>query len=451
MAKDANIKIDQLVLDAENPRIQSEAGQINIRQAVIDDQGSKIVELATDIVEFGLNPMDRLMVLQPDPAKKEFIALEGNRRTAALQLLAKPDLMNDLAIPDSFRSKMQDLAEDFDKKAVEPLKCVVMADRETARRWIELRHTGENDGRGIVGWNGVQTARFRGDKTLSILDMVEAHAGLTPDELDAVKKSFPITTLDRIVSNPNVRTQLGLQIIDGEFHSEYAGQEILPVLKRIVLDLAQKKINVTKVKTAEQQKQYVASLPKSLFPKAPKLPKPIHLDKLITPSPPPKPVPLSPSPPPPPPSPLSRKTLIPSGFGLHCSNQKACQIIYELRILNLDRYPVAGALLLRSLIEAAAGIYHDKHSLPKVHQAGRAAGKALTLQEKVIACVDHMQTNGIPKQKCTAAKNTLANPQSVISVQRLHEYTHNPADFPNRNDLLSSWSGIESFLIEALK
>jgi hypothetical protein len=100
LAQDIEIKIDELVLDIENPRIESEAGQINIRQAVIDDQGSKIVELATDIVAYGLNPMDRLMVLQQDKAKKEYVALEGNRRTAALQLLANPELMNDLAVTD---------------------------------------------------------------------------------------------------------------------------------------------------------------------------------------------------------------------------------------------------------------------------------------------------------------------------------------------------------------
>jgi hypothetical protein len=128
------LKISELRLDHDNPRISTEDGQINIRQALIDDQGCKIGELASDIAKFQLNPMDRLMVLQPDPKKREFIALEGNRRTAALQILANPSLLEDMKIPDGLRNKLVDLADDFDPKTVEPIPAVVMPDRETARR-----------------------------------------------------------------------------------------------------------------------------------------------------------------------------------------------------------------------------------------------------------------------------------------------------------------------------
>lgn len=450
MAKDISVKIGELILDAENPRIDSDAGQLNIRQAVIDDQGSKLVELATDIVEFGLNPMDRMMVLQPLTTKKEYVSLEGNRRTAALQLLAKPELMNDLAMPDAVRSKMTDLAEDFEKSTVEPLKCVLMPDRETARRWIELRHTGENDGRGIVNWNGVQTARFRGDKTLALLDFVKDHGQLTPAQSEAIKKTFPITTLDRLISNPVVRKKLGLQIVDGEIHTEFPGETVLPAIKRIVLDLAEKKINVTAVKKADQQTAYVNGLPAKLFASGPKLAKTSPLEDSIAPAPTPSPTP-APSPLPPP-SPLARNTLIPKGLGFSPSNQKASQIVYELRALNLSRYPIAGALLLRALIEACSDVYHDKHGLPKVHTSGKSSGKSLSLTEKVTQCIDHLQTNKtLAKQKCTAARNALTNPKSVISIARLHEYTHNPADFPSRTDLISSWSGIESFVVAVSK
>jgi len=101
-----DLKISELRLDHDNPRISTEDGQINIRQALLDDQGSKIAELASDIARFGLNPMDRMMVLQQDPKKKEYITLEGNRRTAALQILANPALLEDMKIPDTLRNKL---------------------------------------------------------------------------------------------------------------------------------------------------------------------------------------------------------------------------------------------------------------------------------------------------------------------------------------------------------
>jgi hypothetical protein len=139
--KDVRVRVSELRLDPENPRIITEEGQINLRQAILDEQGSKIAELADDIVKNGLNPMDRLMVLQPDKSKKEYITLEGNRRAAALQILANPGLLTDLVIPDPLRNKLTDLADAFDPKKVEPIPAVLMENRESSRRWIELRHT----------------------------------------------------------------------------------------------------------------------------------------------------------------------------------------------------------------------------------------------------------------------------------------------------------------------
>ncbi|MES0183655.1 hypothetical protein NKK48_02940 [Mesorhizobium sp. C386A] len=271
MPKPIGLKISELRLDHENPRISTEDGQINIRQALLDDQGTKIAELAADIAKFGLNPMDRMMVLKPDSKKNEYVALEGNRRTAALQILANPSLLEDMKIPDSLRTKLTDLADDFDTKTVEPISGVVMPDRDTARRWIELRHTGQNSGRGIVDWNGVQTARFRGDRTLDLLEFVRQKGNLTPAEQAAIASNFPITTLDRIISNPAVRQKIGIQIVDGEYYFAYPTSEQIKIIKKIVLDLASKTIKVDAVKTKEQQITYVDGIPKSAMPSGPKL------------------------------------------------------------------------------------------------------------------------------------------------------------------------------------
>ncbi len=184
---------------------------------MLDDQGSKIGELASDIAQYGLSPMDRMMLFQSDASKKDYVALEGNRRVAALQILATLDLMQDLSVPDALRTKLTDLSDGFDATKIEPIKAVLMPDRESARRWIELRHTGQNNGRGIVDWNGVQTARFRGDKVLKLLELVKAKGNLTPEELAVIANNFPITTLDRIISNPGVRQSLGIQIVDGDY------------------------------------------------------------------------------------------------------------------------------------------------------------------------------------------------------------------------------------------
>jgi hypothetical protein len=51
VGKTVELEISELRLDHDNPRISTEDGQINIRQALIDDQGSKIAELASDIAK----------------------------------------------------------------------------------------------------------------------------------------------------------------------------------------------------------------------------------------------------------------------------------------------------------------------------------------------------------------------------------------------------------------
>ncbi len=449
MAQNVDINISELRLDQDNPRISTEDGQINIRQALLDDQGSKIAELAGDIAKFGLNPMDRMMLLQSDAKKKEYIALEGNRRTAALQILANPSLLEDMKIPDALRTKLTDLADDFEPESVEPISGVLMLDRDAARRWIELRHTGQNGGRGIVDWNGVQTARFRGDRTLDLIKFVQQKGNLTPEEKAAIANNFPITTLDRIISNPAVRQKIGIQIVDGDFYFTYPIAEQIKVIKKIVLDLATKTIKVDAVKSKEQQIAYVDSIPKTSMPIGPKLKSAASVAGIVKVQPVPPP---SPPPPPPSPSPLNRKTLVPKSFGLIISNGKAAQLFYELQNLNIDKFPIAGAVSLRSFVEAVVEIYCSTHSIVTKHQPkpGKTESKAFSLGEKVEAVLVHVAPN-LTKQEIAAARASLTGPTSVISVARLNEYVHNPSMFPSKNDLVAAWTGVEAFFKAACK
>ena len=70
--------IDHLLLDSENPRNKSTANQRDALQKVLDDQEEKLFVLAEDIVEAGLSPMDRMLVLREKMDSERFIVLEGN-------------------------------------------------------------------------------------------------------------------------------------------------------------------------------------------------------------------------------------------------------------------------------------------------------------------------------------------------------------------------------------
>src|SRR3546814_4052694 len=79
------LKIDDLVLDHDNPRITHAEGQQEALQKIVKDQQTKLVKLAESIVERGLNPMDRLLVLRLNQAPTRFIALEGDRKSTSMK------------------------------------------------------------------------------------------------------------------------------------------------------------------------------------------------------------------------------------------------------------------------------------------------------------------------------------------------------------------------------
>jgi hypothetical protein len=239
-----SLRIDQLKLDLINPRIGKAADQHEAMQQIINDQDYKLVNLAENITDNNsLNPMDRLLVLKDSDGK--YIVLEGNRRALALKLLANPAALGGLEIRPTLQKRFEALAKRFDKAAIEPLSCFEVATRADASTWIEQRHKSEDEGRGIVGWSAEAIARFTGrDPALQALDFVRQHAELTDEEKTVLAGKFPITTLDRLLSTPAIREKIGVEIRDDKLLTALPAGEAIKALKRMVLDLAEKKINV---------------------------------------------------------------------------------------------------------------------------------------------------------------------------------------------------------------
>ncbi len=145
-----DLQIEQLLLDSDNPRISGAASQRDTLQRLLDDQEEKLFALAESIASDGMSPIDRLLVVRQDNDSDRFIALEGNRRVAALKLLSNPTVLTGLEVKSSLRKRFEDLARNFDRSTVEPLACFEVSSREDGVPWLFLRHTGENEGRGVV-------------------------------------------------------------------------------------------------------------------------------------------------------------------------------------------------------------------------------------------------------------------------------------------------------------
>jgi len=436
-----DLEIEALLLDAENPRFVRGSGQRDILQKILDDQQEKLYALAESIVDDGMNPMDRLLVIRSDKDAGKFIALEGNRRVAALKILANPSVLTGLEIKESLQKRFEKLAERFDRKQIEPIAGFEAPDREAGTSWILLRHTGENEGRGVVAWSGLATSRFRGsDPALQALDFVRSKGNLTDEQKELLdSKKYPITTLDRLLSSREVRRRIGVDVQDRKLVSDLPADELMKPLRRMVLDLATKRVTVSNLKDKTQQTNYVDDFDvasKPSFAKKVKLrPVDIISETEFTARPRPPRVKKSK------PDPSERKTLVPRGVSLNVQDNRLASILKELRTVKIDDARNAMAVLLRVFLELSVDHYMRRHKLPpklRDPQSGKEYDKKLS--KKIEEVVDHiaLQPN-VNKKDFLGVTRALTDKRSPLYIDLLHAYVHNLFVIPKHHDLIGAW------------
>src|SRR5450759_2195385 len=126
------ISIDKLLVNPENPRFEPVKNQKEAIELMLNKVGKKILNLAENIAEFGINPSKRLMVVELEDGF--FLPVDGNRRVTALKLLDKPDI----AVQKDFVASFRALREKYNSKIPDAVECVVFPDKETAFRWVKL-------------------------------------------------------------------------------------------------------------------------------------------------------------------------------------------------------------------------------------------------------------------------------------------------------------------------
>jgi hypothetical protein len=236
------VAVSSLLLDIENPRFEPVSSQREAINVLLGEEPQKLVALATDIVEQGqLSPIESALVARlPDG----LTVLEGNRRVAALKLLQKPDLAND--------SKLEKVFADLAKAGAHPTEvdCVEVADRDAARHWIDLRHTGANGGVGVDQWNATQKARFSGGREnqatrgLQFIEAVRADFSDDDEVMSVVATAGQrITNVGRVVGDPDVRSALGFSMDGNGVWWHYASDATKVAVLKLLTDLSKSKVS----------------------------------------------------------------------------------------------------------------------------------------------------------------------------------------------------------------
>ena len=245
MSEIISVAPSQLIVDVINPRLpNANLGQRESLQAMAENQGKKLVSLAKDLVQFGINKSD-LMIVMADETGKRYIVLEGNRRLTALKGLENPDVFKGVISKSEF-SSLKKQSDKYNKSPIDSINCWKVDTREEAEHWISLRHTGQNDGAGIVPWASLESDRFsaRSGKTgihTQALDFIKSQGVLDEGTL----LNVPVTSFSRLLSTPDVRSVLGVDVVNGELVLTAGKKKVAGALAHVAKDLAQGK-TVTK-------------------------------------------------------------------------------------------------------------------------------------------------------------------------------------------------------------
>ena len=176
----------------------------------------------------------------PHPQQNDaFVVLEGNRRVVALMILESPQRAAPV-LSAAERRTLDGLHRAFVKAPIEEVFCVVLKDPEDFNHWITLRHTGKNDGKGLSSWKPGGQDRYlarHGNQVPAPRTQVEqfvlSSGGLSAGG-PAIRRHGVLTTIERVINNPNARKRFGIEIREGHVYSVFPADEIVKPLTHLV-------------------------------------------------------------------------------------------------------------------------------------------------------------------------------------------------------------------------
>lgn len=421
------IPVTDLWLDEENPRLATpNQGQRETIRALAVSQGNRLQALATDIVEFGLDPSELFIVTELED--KRYVVLDGNRRIAALKALANPEIVNG-AVQSGVLRGLKRLSGKYDPNIDGTVLCVVVKDRTEADHWIELKHTGYQDGAGPLRWGPDEGARFRArtggtlDAETQALNFLQSRGDIKAE----FRSKVPTTTFRRLLRTPEVRERLGVSWRENVLTIDAEEDAVARALLFIANDLAQGRVTVRELDRKADRIKYANSLPPEVVvtrwrdqgdkPASAPTQKPASRTKVREPI---------------------RVNLIPPDAALNITNPRIRDIENELKRLNFQQYPNAVSVLFRVFLELSADAYIEDAALPNVDENSSLGHKLQTVTSELVS-----------KRKLTSQQAKVVRRASQRdsylgpSITGMHQYVHNKHLFPAPSDLRADWDSLQ--------
>jgi len=418
-----------LLIDEVNPRLDPpNVGQRESQRALARDQQRKLQMLAKDIVDNGLNPLELPAVALTEDGR--YIVLEGNRRLTALKALENPDSIAD-AVNAGVLKEIRKLSKRYHETPIDYVECFLVKDREQIEHWIDLKHTGWNEGAGVVTWNPDEAARFKARTGVlqphtQVLDFLTRRGDLT---LEA-RKSIKTTTFQRLIELPELRDRVGLELKNKRIFLRSDPDRVAKALMYVVEHLPP----VRDIDKREQRLAWTNKLPSRIIVKPTvEAGKGVALtEATLTSSTSAKKTVVRPS--------RQRERLIPSDCVLNVTDARVKVIEGELRRLHVQKFANAVAVLLRVFIELSADCYVVSASLATSPDAslGKKLGEVAS---------DLVSKKKLTSQQAKPVNRAVSSDAFLApSVKLMNDYVHNQHTFPAPGDLFASWNSLQPFV-----
>jgi hypothetical protein len=438
------IPLSSLLIDLSNPRHSEQASQRDAIATIAADQGPKLATLAQDIAERGLNPGDLPLVTSTDQDGL-FTVVEGNRRIAALKLLVSPTLASSVGLPKHLRTRFGDLHKEYGASLPEEITCSVIS-LQDAHHWISQKHTGENDGAGIVMWDGLTTQRFRGmSPALQAIDLVKASNFIDSETKEKIK-GISITNVERVLGTPEARAELGVEVRKGELILNDPEDEALARLAILVSDVANKLKKVTDLDSKAQRVAYAQEIAARSLPTlvqatagagpaaaGTRVSQKQATGQRVRPD---------------------RKMLIPQHCKVAIHHQRINRIYHELLKLNVGTFTNSAAVMFRVFLELSVDYFADLSKIvPKVPATVKPGAPPrqfvdLTLREKLSLVAQSMEDNRVlTTNELRGIRMVIGQKDHFLSVDNLNAYVHNKDLNPVPSDIKATWDNLEKFVL----
>lgn len=439
------VPLADLLLDQKNARLGDEqASQQQVYVTLAKQQGKRLVNLAENIVRHGTDPTNLPAVVATDDQRRKYRVIEGNRRVLALKALDNPAIVGG-GLSAGEQRRLGELAKLFEKTPVPELACVLFDNEEDALHWVTLRHTGANDGAGLVEWDANEQDRFLSRHGQN---RVRSAAGQILDYVDSVdgpsdSKARVMTTLQRILNTKEIREKLGIDVVGGQVVTHFPAPEVLKGLRRIVNDLRSGTVKVKDVYEAKDRLAYLAEFSAGELPNpAARNNSPVLLseaDKITSTG----VAPVKPRSRPKPRTKAPRTSVALKNCGINPTPPRLNSIFNELTALDADTFPNAGVVMLRVFLELTVDHVISEYSLmPEPERMNTPLSKRLK------TVVDKLHSEQLLDQQLKRAMYKIADSKDTIaaSAMTFNQYVHNKYVLPKPSEVRTAWDELQPFL-----